>query len=268
MLQNNNEIMIPEWMKKENNISTQKDHNGFLSKSLLSFFNLFRHFHVVKNENISQLRAGTRFLLVFTLILFSSLSKNLLFCSSILAGLLIYLCFANTKIIKKVLITSSISCLFTALIMMPAYFIYKSHSIFIISYKVYISTGILSLFVLITPWNKITSALSFIKIPNILIFILDLTIHYILILGNIAYDMLEALKLRSIGKNKTKEKSFGGILGTVFLKSIAYSKETQQAMECRLFNGVYNTKKYSPKIIDFFPIFVLFFYIVLFFIFL
>ena len=137
----------------------------------------------------------------------------------------------------------------------------KSNSIIFITVKVFLSTGILSLYANITPWNKITAALRFIKIPAFIIFLLDLTIHYILILGNLAYEMLFALKLRSVGKNLNKRNSFSGILGTVFLKSMEFSKETQQAMECRLFNGNYVFQKSKGKIKDLLPIFILIAYI-------
>lgn len=251
-------------MTKQNEYIPQADKEGFLTKSILSFLRLFRHFHVEKNENISQSRAGNRLLLVLGLIILSALSKNLFFCTCVAAGFLLYLSFVKIDVLKRVLSTAATASIFTALIMLPSFFLYKSNSFIIISIKVFLSTGLLSLFALVTPWNKITGALRFVRFPGFLIFVLDLTIHYILILGNLAYEMLFALKLRSVGKNKSKEKSFSGILGTVFLKSIAYAEETQQAMECRLFNGNYISKNVEHKITDFISIFVLIFYIILF----
>lgn len=255
---------IPEWMKTNNNYSPKIDKEGFLTKTLLSFFKLFRHFHTEKNEELTITRAGCRTLLVLGLIILSALSQNLFFCGTVAAGFLIHLCFTKINILRRVLSTALTAALFTALIMLPSFFIYKSNSIFTITLKVFLSTGILSLYSLLTPWNKITAALRFIKIPSFVIFVLDLTIHYILILGNAAYDMLFALKLRSVGKNQNKQKSFSGVLGTVFLKSIAITQETQQAMECRLFNGTYGYTKTKITIKDFLPIFILIIYIGLF----
>lgn len=260
-----NKLDIPEWMKTQNDYSPEKDKDGFLTKTLLSFLKLFRHFHIEKNENLTPARAGCRTILVLGIILLSALSRNLLFCGSVAAGFLLYVSFAKIEILMRVLSTALTAALFTALIMLPSFFIYKTNSILTITIKVFLSTGILSLYSQITPWNKITSALRFIKIPNFVIFILDLTIHYILILGNSAYDMLFALMLRSVGKNDNKQKSFSGILGTVFLKSIAMTEETQQAMECRLFDGTYGYAKSKINIKDFLPITILILYTVLFF---
>lgn len=245
--------MIPDWMKEQNDYSPRKDKNGFLTKNLLSFMKLFRHFRIAKIENVSTLRAGFRMILVLGIIILTSLSQNLFFCGTVAAGFLLYVSFAKISVLKQTISTAIVAALFTALIMLPSFIIYKSNSLIFITLKVFISTGILSLFANITPWNKITAALRFIKIPSFIIFLLDLTIHYILILGNIAFEMLTALKLRSVGKNINKKNSFSGISGTVFLKSLAFSQETQQAMECRLFDGNYIFQKSKGSLKDFLP---------------
>lgn len=257
-------LQIPEWMTNQTEYTPITDKDGFISKSILNLLRLFRHFHIVKNENMTRLRAGFRTLLILGLIIMNSLSQNLFFCGSIAAGFLFYLSFSKIDILKRVLSVSLAASFFTALIMLPSFVLYKSNSLITITFKVFLSTGIISLYAQITPWNKITSALSFAKIPGFLIFLLDLTVHYILILGNAAYEMFFALQLRSIGKNQKKQKSFSGILGTLFLKSVAVTQETQQAMECRLFDGVYDYSKSKITVKDFLPLFVLILYIVLF----
>lgn len=258
------EILIPQWMQEHNNYSLKKDREGFLSKTILGIFKLFRHFHIEKNEKLSRARAGFRTLLVVGIIILTSVSHNLIFCGAVAAGFLLYLCGTKIDILKRTLGTAFTTAFFTALIMLPSYFLYKSNSVITITGKVFLSTGIVSLYAQLTPWNKITSALRFIKVPEFIVFILDLTIHYILILGNCAYEMLFALKLRSVGKNKNKQNSFSGILGSVFLKSLEITKETQQAMECRLFDGSYKFSKSKIHAIDFLPLILLIFYIALF----
>jgi len=263
-MQKDTNVQLPEWMKQQNDYSPKSDRDGFMTKTMLSFFKLFRHFHMEKNEKLSVTRAGCRTVLVLGIIILTALSHNVFFCGSVAAGFLVLLSFIKIEKLKRVLSTALTASLFTALIMLPSFFIYKSNAFITITIKVFLSTGMLSLYSQATPWNKITAALRFVKIPDFLIFILDLTIHYILILGNAAYDMLFALKLRSVGRNQNKQKSFSGVLGTVFLKSIAITQETQQAMECRLFDGVYGYSKTKTGIKDFLPIFVLILYIALF----
>ncbi len=258
------EILIPEWMMTQNSYSPRKDREGFLSRTLLGILKLFRHFHVEKNEKLSQVRAGFRTLLVIGIIVLTSLSRNPVFCGAVAAGFLLYLSSSKIDVLKRTLGTAVSAAFFTALIMLPAFLLYKSDSIITITGKVFLSTGIVSLYAQITPWNKITGALRFVKIPEFIIFILDLTIHYILILGNCAYEMLSALKLRSVGRNMNKQGSFSGILGSVFLKSIEITKETQEAMECRLFDGSYRFSETRIRGTDFLPLLILVLYLGLF----
>ncbi len=55
--------------------------------------------------------------------------------------------------------------------------------------------------------------------------------------------MLEAVKLRTVGRNKSGEKSLSGVLGTAFLKSREMSDEMFDAMTCRGFDGEYPMPK-------------------------
>ena len=77
------------------------------------------------------------------------------------------------------------------------------------------------------------------RLPDVVIFILDTTIKYIFLLGRQAQELLTALKLRSVGKNPRKEKSFSGVPGVTFLKSREMSAEMYQAMCFRGFTGEY-----------------------------
>ena len=78
-------------------------------------------------------------------------------------------------------------------------------------------------------WSEISLALSSIHIPDIFILVLDLAIKYISLLGGLVLDMLYALKLRSVGRNRDKTASLSGVAGTVFLKS----KEAADRDVCR-----------------------------------
>ena len=75
----------------------------------------------------------------------------------------------------------------------------------------------LNIFIFTTKWNHITRVLKFLKIPDIFIFIMDITIKYIVSFAEISLEMLSALKIKMIGHNKNSSHNFG-VLGTVFLK--------------------------------------------------
>ena len=79
------------------------------------------------------------------------------------------------------------------------------------------------------------------KLNNV--FTLDITLKYIVILGNICVDMLNAVRLRSVGRNKDKKSALSGVMGVTFLKSREMADEMYQAMVCRGFDGEYNNVK-------------------------
>ena len=71
---------------------------------------------------------------------------------------------------------------------------------------------------------------------------MDITIKYIVLLGEHSINLLFALKLRSIGITSNKYNSLTGIMGNLFIKSYKMSDEMFHAMECRGFIGEYTTK--------------------------
>jgi cobalt/nickel transport system permease protein len=79
-----------------------------------------------------------------------------------------------------------------------------------------------------------------------MVFILDITIRYVVMLGEFLLESLRALRLRSVGKNSRKYASVSGLAGPVFLKSRRMAVETHGAMACRGFTGEYRVvQKFS-----------------------
>ena len=99
---------------------------------------------------------------------------------------------------------------------------------------------------------------TFLLLPAVFIFTLDITLKYISILGEICVDILRSISLRSVGKNPDKARSFSGVLGITFLKSSEMAEEMYAAMCCRGFTGEYEKKqKYEPCVSDIFFILIM-----------
>ena len=80
-------------------------------------------------------------------------------------------------------------------------------------------------------------------LPDIFILVLDITIKYIVLLGEFSLNIFYSLKLRSVGKNKNKYTSLSGIAGTMFIKSKEMAEDMYSAMECRGYTGEYRIYK-------------------------
>lgn len=105
--------------------------------------------------------------------------------------------------------------------------------------RVFLSDAELGIFLQTTRWNRITGALKILHLPDLLLFLLDVTMQYIVLLGREAMELLYSLKCRSVGVNRHKGQSVGDIAGITFLKSREMSGQLYQAMVCRGFDGSY-----------------------------
>lgn len=99
------------------------------------------------------------------------------------------------------------------------------------------------LFVRAISWHEFINVLRGIGVPQFFIFILHITLQYIYTLGRMAITQLEALYLRSVGKNKRKDTSLGGVMGTLFIRVQIKMNKLQEAMICRGFDGTYHQLK-------------------------
>jgi cobalt/nickel transport system permease protein len=117
------------------------------------------------------------------------------------------------------------------------------NSMVMITPKIFAAVIAINMLSYSTQWNSITGALKTFFIPDIFILVLDITIKYIILLGEFSLNMLYSLKLRSVGKNKSRYTSLSGIAGTMFIKSKEMAEDMYAAMECRGFTGEYHINK-------------------------
>jgi len=109
--------------------------------------------------------------------------------------------------------------------------------------KIFLRTGISFSFgyiiVMTTYWNLITKSLSAIRIPNLIISVLDMTYRYIFVLLRISTEMFEARILRTVGtiKNKSNRAFVSSSMAYLFVKSNYLSEEIFDSMLCRGYTG-------------------------------
>ena len=90
-----------------------------------------------------------------------------------------------------------------------------------------------------TQWNHVTGAMRKFHVPGVVIFIIDITFRYIVLLGRLMENLLTAVSLRSVGKNDRKYASVGGVMGVTFLRGTEMNREMYEAMQCRGFTDDY-----------------------------
>lgn len=233
---------MPEWLLKDENYKPQSDKDTFINKSILSLLGVLSRIRTqgkYKEDNF-KINAVLKVAFTFILILMVSITKNFTFTIIINVYLLAILSMMDGEEIIEVLKISLIMSVFTFIILLPAAFWGNGFSSVMITAKVFATVTAVNMLSHSTRWNAITSALKRFFVPDIFIFVMDITIKYIVMLGEFSLNMLYALKLRSVGKNKSKYTSVSGIAGTMFIKSKEMAEDMYSAMECRGFTGEYH----------------------------
>ncbi len=165
---------------------------------------------------------------------------------------------------------------FTGLIVVPALFITPGpvlfhlplqlvitktgvNTVLFLLLRVSTSVSLTLLLILTTPWNMVLSALSVLRLPDVLILILGMTYRYIYLLLHTANDMFLSRKSRMVGHLNTSENQrvLAAISGTLLSKSLNLSSEVYLAMQSRGFRGsIITLKPFKMKSKDWFWLFV------------
>lgn len=241
---------IPEWLGRAENYIPKKDKDAFVDRTILSFLKLISNIKSQDSREAFLFSLNPPLCLVSTvlLIILLSLSRSFVFVIIIGVYLLGILVAMKAETIIKILKVGLVMTAFAFLVTLPALYFGNSYSCIMITSKTFATVTTVGILAGIMRWNDLTSALKKFMFPDIFIFILDITMKYIILLGDLALQMFYALKLRSVGKNKSKYASVSGIAGTIFLKSKEMADEMYQAMECRGFTGeyrIYNKSGFS-----------------------
>lgn len=234
-------VPLPQWLLGNEKYIPAADKDAFLDKSILSVLGAISRIRAQGARRDGAFRPHAAFKLAAALlfIVLLALSRSFSFVMVAVVSLLCRVSLLRARDIARVLRNSLIAALFAAVILLPAALLGSPYSLWMITPKVFASVTAVGLLSLNTRWDELTSALKLFFVPDLFIFVLDIAVKYILLLGEFALNMLHALKLRSVGKNEGKRAKLAGIAGLMFLKSREMAAEMHAAMECRGFTGRY-----------------------------
>lgn len=177
-------------------------------------------------------------------IILSACSDNAVFVITVLAAELVRLAVLPIQQVTSVLKKLPLPVIFTMLIMLPAVFLGHTRTMLTITLKVLVSVLILSIMNEDLTWKEVTGAFASLHLPDVFTMTLDMTVRYLTILSGLCAAIHEAYTLRAVSlkkQDRSRMQSAGGILGTVFLRSVRMSEETTEAMQCRCFTGTYKS---------------------------
>ena len=234
--------MIPEWMKKTEDYVPPADGGAFYYRTLKSLGGIMSRLRLESGrEGRFSLPAGVRLLLMIALIILVSVTQNDLVIMAVGAVALVRLALMQAEDIGAVVKAVLVAVIMAAVIFAPAVIMDPArlwNSIRVVA-KILISVTLVGIFNRTTQWNHLTAVLRKAHIPGTVIFIIDITFRYIVLLGNLMQELLTAVSLRSVGRNDKKYNSIGGVMGVTFLRGTEMNKEMYEAMQCRGFTDDY-----------------------------
>jgi len=149
------------------------------------------------------------------------------------------LAFQPARRIATVLRTAVPAMCLTAVILLPYSLAAGPARPLLLLCKVFLSAGAVALVASTTEWVTLSGAARRLRVPALVVLVLDVAVRFIALLGELALEMLQAVRLRSVGRNPCKEAALGGVAGTLFLRSQVLADDLHAAMVCRCFTGEY-----------------------------
>lgn len=233
---------LPDWLAASECYRPGTDRDGFLSRNLMQVSDLLARMRLMEgHEGHLSPSAPAKLLITFICVLLTSLAHNYLFVLIMLAVVLVRACLLPAPALTRVATGAGTAAALTALIMLPATLLGQSTTLIWLATKALVSTGMVLIMALTTPAAQLTGALRALRVPALVILTLDLSLRSIVSLAQTAHEVLCALALRSVGRNRHKQSSMGGVGGVVLLKASRAAQDTHDAMRCRGFDGSYES---------------------------
>ena len=213
-------LKLPDWAGQDEVYTPDRDRDYYITRSLLRLM-------LVLDALRQQARRRQHCTALLGLL------------ATVLLILTLLLCLLPARTLRRVLAGALLATLFCALIVLPALWLGNGQRVLLLPAKTFLTVTALNLLQQNFAWHSLTHACRQLRVPGVIIFILDTTLRYIVLLGEEAAQLLTALKLRSIGHNPHKGRAIGGLIGVLLLRSQQMSLDMYDAMRCRCFTGDY-----------------------------
>ena len=235
--------MLPEWMTTSENYAPPKDGGAFAVKTIKAIGQAMGRIRLqAGHEKKLHIPAILKLVGLVVAIVIISVTQQRLVIMAAAAILLAYLAMWPARDLVPILKASLAAGLIGLIIMLPAMLMNRAglNNNLLVVVKIMLSITLVNIFNHTTQWNHITGALRRLHVPATFVFILDITLKYIVLLGRLITDLLTAMQLRAVGHDDSKYTSVGGVMGVTFLRGAEMNTQMYEAMRCRGFTDDYS----------------------------
>ncbi|WP_010632067.1 energy-coupling factor transporter transmembrane component T family protein [Sporolactobacillus vineae] len=233
-------LILPDWLTGTDPETGGTGKALFIEKNISGFVRMLAVLREQRDHGgfLSRIQPWIKLPVAIMLIFLVSLSRSAAFVSVAAVGLLVLISVLPAVQLKRIISLGAAAAVFMAVTLLPAVFLGNPLRLDLVA-KVWLSVSAAGLVAMSTSWPEMTEALKIFHVPDLFLFVLDITIKYLVILGNFVLTLFYALKVRTVGHISRKARSVGGIAGTLFLKSSDMAADLHDAMVCRGFSGHY-----------------------------
>ena len=185
---------------------------------------------------------GLRLIGVLAMIVCVNVTRNMLFSYIMLAVVLVMMAARPAWLIGRLLSPVLAVCVLSLVVAVPSLLIGQYSAPVRLVVRAFVAVSLVVALARTVPWNRLIAGLHAVGCPDSVIYICDVTIQFIDILGRSMMELLDALKLRSVGRDRTKLTSAGRLMGALFLRANTQARQMAESMVCRGFDGTYHIR--------------------------
>ncbi|MFC5222637.1 energy-coupling factor transporter transmembrane component T [Bifidobacterium leontopitheci] len=243
-------LALPDWLRRSEDYRPPRDRSSFIGRNLTHLGGMLADVGAAMPLDRSPLdRAlcavspALRLVGVLAVILCAGLTRNMLFAYVMLAVVLVSLAVRPASLIVALLKPALAVCLLSLAVALPAVFVGQYSAPMRLVVRAFVSVTPVAVLALTVPWNRLIGGLRALGVPNAVVYVCDVTIQFVDVLGRSMVELLEALRLRSVGRDRAKLMSAGRLLGVLFLRAHTQARQMAEAMVCRGFSGRYRVRR-------------------------
>lgn len=236
---------LPDWLVEPPSYLPPRDRDGFLRDNLLRLASLPARLAPAEggvspaDRLLAGVPAALRLVGLLVAVGCVSAASNMSFVWVVLAGLLVSLALRPTGQLRAIVPVSVGAALVGGLVLLPGAVagMVPPSGVTRMVVKTFCTVGITLGFAQGVSWPRMAAALAALRVPAVLVLVLDSAVRGIAVLGRVATQLTEALALRSVGRNRDKSSSAGAVLGMTFVHASVFSQAQAEAMACRGYDG-------------------------------
>jgi cobalt/nickel transport system permease protein len=232
---------LPTWLRQAEAYRPARDRDGFLDRTLRAFLRVLalgrrrplRARRDLRSDPTCRLACALGFVLLV------SLARSPSFVAVAGAAFLAVLALQPAGRIARTLRAALPAAGLAAIVLLPYALSAGPARPALLVVKVLLSTGAVALAASSTAWAELSGAARRLGVPSLFVMVLDVTTRFVALLAEVAVELLQAVRLRSVGHNRHKGAALGGVAGSLYLRSRELAEELHAAMVCRGFTGEY-----------------------------